>query len=512
MSLKCIQQGWFSYLGALMLFWGTFGPESSQALPISGRVDVEHIVVSPQGETIMLPDGSFITETPPQRFEVRQIEDVGFATQIYDQIGLSFQVEDIRFLRRTDPNRDGQWSLGEFEKTLVRQSRGDPRNVHVYYVPDIVDGLAFAVTEEDVRNGKAQFPGIILEPHPKRRVRLVGRNLDTYAHEIAHILTDEFRFLPAERFRDPANNFRLDEFHTADRKNLLAAGQVRTKPGQLSDIFPFGKSDEIPNLLGTVSSDDSARVPFVNSFYNLSSFVQDVRRDDFLVTTSGDGTVFSADWGRKTFSSSSTIEKVQAVGRKVGTNTDEVSFSFGLGDLTSTLDQNQQFFNIGIADVDWVNGNFPVDIDLSSVGVKFTSESGGTIVTAQAPPCCELSSSGLVRSGPGWDFSGEVGADLGFDLNLNKNFLIRNNINSIDVGFNVTVADQLTTNLNPIDFSDPTDVLQRFRRLGIDEIELAKLNLVDTTVPEPSTIVLLGSGLLGLITWKWKQMKHYKKS
>ncbi len=248
------------------------------ALPINGQVNVRPITVRPAG---------------PVANDPGILNDFNYANRIYSQIGLQINRTPFQTLVLADGNANGTWTDTEFLATANNMARGPAGDVHFYYVSNYQGAVAETFSEET--NGGAQmFPGIISQ---------AGRNNDTLAHELGHLLLDEWRWRPGSSVGGSG-------IHSSNANDLMAStGAVpnpRNVPGAINQTAPGGTFDQIGKDTGYLNGGAGAPTPsFFNpqifAMYNQSSFVQNVNRDrfgiEFGTNQTPSGTEFQMDWG-----------------------------------------------------------------------------------------------------------------------------------------------------------------------------------------------------------------------
>jgi hypothetical protein len=297
----------------------------AHALPIRGDVSVRTITVND-------PD-------PGENPSPRIASDIAFADHIFGQIGIAVHQTSATTIVQDDPGDDG-WSRPEFDSTLLSLGRGSAGEVHVYYVQSFT-AFAFTRSEEDVAKVPVPFPGIIVAD--------TARN-DTVAHELGHMLIDEFRFGD-----DDSSD---GGFHTDTDTDLMASGGIRAIPTDLDAAAPSGSLDEIRPLIGTLSDDGTARLSQITAMYDRSSFVTNVTRDEFAIELGSDGVRSGAPvaqhWGLPATVTDATGNgiAIAEVARRVAADREQLVFFFDAGMAHAAAS--------GTWDV-WLDGIDPVD-------------------------------------------------------------------------------------------------------------------------------------------------------
>ncbi len=122
------------------------------------------------------------------------------------------------------------------------------------------------------------------------------------------------------------------------------------------------------------------------------------------------------------------------------------------------------------------------------------------------------------RSGWEADFVSQAAWDLGFDINEVEGGLLTTDIGPFSDFFGTDLFANLYYNETGSDIGENSDTDQPFPTVGNGEFTFATGEpgshfvaftatggVISQSLPEPSTIVLLGSGLAGIIAWRMRK-------
>jgi len=270
------------------------GLPQAHALPINGIVNV----------------AAWTVNNGPGGADPSIAQDFQFANQIYSQVGVSFNLANNMVIRVPPPG--GLWTnaapdyniTGAGQLFATNNVGAGPSPINVYYLPNYTSfGQAWG--DEDlgpnvVRQGVVATSFASLAGVPPGNAG--PRRTDTVAHELGHVLLNNWRWRSAET---ADNGIHSNDYTVATSPyvgntgglNLMASGAVRAIPAALNQAAPVGNLDQLNCNIGQNNGNaplPNAVIPEVSALFNNNTTILNVKRDPITVTV---GATTSAPFG-----------------------------------------------------------------------------------------------------------------------------------------------------------------------------------------------------------------------
>lgn len=273
---------------------------AAHALPINGVVNIATTTVGP---------------TDPVSPDPNIARDLDFTNTIYGQIGISINSFADRVLKAGAVGVP--WTRAQVaspgDDPLISPSHNitGGNSINVYYVPAYAPAVGQSWSAEDVP-GRSQAVGVVLR---------AARSNDDLAHELGHVLLDNWRWRPLEAVAPGV--------HTSNPNDLMQVAS--NNPPNLQSIWPSGPLDRIgqTNFLtgsGAIKSIGSAGgtiSPETSALYYNNTFVSITERAEITAKVEAASQKFL--WGVQ-----QTIGGllVNEAARRIPRNEEELMFHF----------------------------------------------------------------------------------------------------------------------------------------------------------------------------------------